>query len=73
MNGNWVLGCQSLEGRNRLWMWLCRDVVGELNFSVMDNMLLDCCHSPRERFGGGYFRKRAIWKENCSDLPGQEL
>lgn len=53
MNGNWLLGWQNLEGRKRLWMRLCKEVVEERNFTVMDNMLLDCCHSPCERFGGG--------------------
>lgn len=54
MNGNWLLGCQSLEGRKSLWMRLCKEVVvEEQNFAVMDNTLLDCCHSPWERFGGG--------------------
>lgn len=54
MNGNWLLGGQSLKGRKRLWMTLCKEVVvEECNFTVMDNMLLDCCCSLSERFGGG--------------------
>lgn len=52
INGNWLLECQNLEGRKRQWMWLCKEVVEEGNFTVIDTILLDCCHSPCERFGG---------------------
>lgn len=64
-------------GKKRDCAVMQRSCVDEHNFTVMDSMWLDCCHSPCERFGGEGVacscRKWAIWKENCSDLPGQEL
>lgn len=81
MNGNWLLGCQSPEGRKGLWMRLCKEVIKGRNFTIMGHMLLDCWNSLDDDFffffkGGDVAyscRKWAIWKENCSDLPGQEL
>lgn len=62
-------------------MKLCKEDIKGHNFTIMGHTLLDCCNSLDDGlfffFKGGNVayshRKWAIWKENCSDLPGQEL
>ena len=50
MNGNWLLGCQSPEGRKGLWMRLCKEVIKGRNFTIMGHMLLDCWNSLDDDF-----------------------
>lgn len=52
MNGNWLLGCRSLEGRKRLWTQLCKEVIKGYNFTIMDNMLLNFCNLLGEKVFG---------------------
>lgn len=52
MNGNWLLGCRSLEGRKRLWTELCKEVMKGYNFTITYNMLLNFCNSLGERVLG---------------------
>lgn len=55
MNGNWLLGCQSPEGRKGLWMRLCKEVIKGRNFTIMGHMLLDCWNSLDDDFGFFFF------------------